>query len=365
MSSQFDPEDLELELHSRNHDGAGREHLLDVQPAKLRRDEVLDLKYSAHRVSRKDLDETNGHPGDAFSSSSTSDDERETKLERRAGSPTHSDPHRHRIPRKAKSSFARWYVLGPQYDHCLVTRHQELYNALLEARIRLQKAITVTHDIPIPDIPLRSASVLDNTIGVATSLCETLSAMEAVGINFLSFEPSKAGPVSDNPVRSSNLDRTVTSVAAVETDRHPDDLSTVTKWGNRVEASSRHSFGAREPGSLSSFLHEQEIHQATPRTLPDHMDSSDTNPGFDLHDSGFYRQILQGFIKTDRAVNSTKARRDKKHKDPTRDTRASKGRKVRYQTHERLVHFMVPSVPSNQSWHEQQIDELFLSLSKY
>lgn len=32
---EFDPEDLELELHSRNHDGAGREHLLDVQSVGL------------------------------------------------------------------------------------------------------------------------------------------------------------------------------------------------------------------------------------------------------------------------------------------------------------------------------------------
>lgn len=43
------------------------------------------------------------------------------------------------------------------------------------------------------------------------------------------------------------------------------------------------------------------------------------------------------------------------------DTKASKGRKLRYEVHEKLQNFMVP-VPLRRGWHDEQIDELFASL---
>jgi protein AATF/BFR2 len=42
------------------------------------------------------------------------------------------------------------------------------------------------------------------------------------------------------------------------------------------------------------------------------------------------------------------------------DTKASKGRKLRYTAHEKIQNFMVP-IP-RATWHEEQIDELFASL---
>ena len=47
------------------------------------------------------------------------------------------------------------------------------------------------------------------------------------------------------------------------------------------------------------------------------------------------------------------------------DTKASKGRKLRYQVHEKIQHFMVPIPVVQGGWHEEQIDDLFLSLAKY
>jgi len=43
------------------------------------------------------------------------------------------------------------------------------------------------------------------------------------------------------------------------------------------------------------------------------------------------------------------------------DTKASKGRKLRYEVHEKIKNFMVP-VLNRGTWHEEQIDELFASL---
>lgn len=43
------------------------------------------------------------------------------------------------------------------------------------------------------------------------------------------------------------------------------------------------------------------------------------------------------------------------------DTKASKGRKLGYEVHEKLQNFMVPAPPRG-GWHDEQIDELFASL---
>ena len=43
------------------------------------------------------------------------------------------------------------------------------------------------------------------------------------------------------------------------------------------------------------------------------------------------------------------------------DTKASKGRKIRYHVHEKIQNFMMP-IPNDGGWHEEQIDELFSSL---
>ena len=59
-------------------------------------------------------------------------------------------------------------------------------------------------------------------------------------------------------------------------------------------------------------------------------------------------------------VRRQKARKARRKK--TVDTRATKGRKLRYQVHEKLQNFMVPVRTSRGVWHDEQIDELFASL---
>ncbi len=86
-------------------------------------------------------------------------------------------------------------------------------------------------------------------------------------------------------------------------------------------------------------------------------------------DTDFYQQLLRDIIESRGAngeegeqewVRRQKARKAKRKK--TVDTKASKGRKLRYQVHEKLQNFMVPIPVSHGAWHEEQIDELFASL---
>lgn len=86
-------------------------------------------------------------------------------------------------------------------------------------------------------------------------------------------------------------------------------------------------------------------------------------------DTDFYQQLLRDIIESRGAngeegeqewVRRQKARKAKRKK--TVDTKASKGRKLRYQVHEKLQNFMVPIPVSHGAWHEEQVDELFASL---
>lgn len=68
---------------------------------------------------------------------------------------------------------------------------------------------------------------------------------------------------------------------------------------------------------------------------------------------------------TDRVAPSlsgpTHANLGPKVKKASLDTRASKGRKLRYTPHDKIMNFMAPFKPEG-SWHDEQVDELFGSL---
>jgi len=97
-------------------------------------------------------------------------------------------------------------------------------------------------------------------------------------------------------------------------------------------------------------------------------------------DTDFYQQLLRDVIDAKGgSVGRTDWMASQKQKKPKRhiDTKASKGRKLRfvvhfyrpfplqrhhrYEVHDKIQNFMVP-VPLAGAWHESQIDELFGSL---
>ncbi|CAG8516745.1 3568_t:CDS:2, partial [Paraglomus occultum] len=85
-------------------------------------------------------------------------------------------------------------------------------------------------------------------------------------------------------------------------------------------------------------------------------------------DTDFYQQLLRELIDS-RMVDTDDqsslglrwaALKQTKQKKKQVDTKASKGRRLRYHVHEKLQNFMVP-IPAG-TWHEEMIDELYSSL---
>ncbi|KAI9297122.1 TRAUB-domain-containing protein [Neoconidiobolus thromboides FSU 785] len=88
-------------------------------------------------------------------------------------------------------------------------------------------------------------------------------------------------------------------------------------------------------------------------------------------DSDFYQQLLKEFIDSRMIDNDNQnlselrwaALKTSKQKNKIVDTKASKGRKLRFHVHDKLQSFMVP-IPK-QKWHSEMIDELYSSLFSF
>ncbi|KAI9585659.1 protein Aatf [Glossina fuscipes] len=117
----------------------------------------------------------------------------------------------------------------------------------------------------------------------------------------------------------------------------------------------------------SQQLHNKSLHK---NENNDSMEKSEImlNPNV-YDDSDFYHQQLRELIEyktstsaslsevTKQFIELQKVRQKMKKKI---DTRASKGRKIRYLVHKKLINFMAPH--DNTSWSEESKDELFKSL---
>ncbi|KAF7356850.1 Sorting nexin-41 [Mycena venus] len=204
--------------------------------------------------------------------------------------------------------------------------------------------------------------------------------------------PRKRRRLQDDatPDYSTQLHEATNAVSALEHAYHPHLVQTLSKWSAKIQAvapaallpSNRNAFSSRNSQNLKSAV------QLIDETLLDHRkllartqvrrgkgvrvgettDAEEEEDGqvdadvFD--DTDFYQQLLRDII--DSRGNGTGAddwmtvQKQKKAKKKV-DTKASKGRKLRYEVHEKLQNFMVP-VPVPGMWHEEQIDELFSSI---
>lgn len=86
-------------------------------------------------------------------------------------------------------------------------------------------------------------------------------------------------------------------------------------------------------------------------------------------DTDFYQQLLRDVVQARGGMAGSgeqpwmAEQRDRKaRKKKVVDTKASKGRKLRYEVHTKLQNFMVPVPVGGADWHEEQIDGLFSSL---
>ncbi|KAI0819628.1 apoptosis-antagonizing transcription factor [Trametes gibbosa] len=200
------------------------------------------------------------------------------------------------------------------------------------------------------------------------------------------------------PEHSADLAALSSSASALEASCHPWLVDTLSKWSAKVQAVAPNVL---RPDNKGSFLRDgkppahagvvaviddvlradgpklldrtrkrKDRHARIGQTLPS-PDAEDTADADLFDDTDYYQQLLRDIIAArggtagDAASDAQwqAAQRDRKaRRKRTVDTKASKGRKLRYDAHAKLQNFMVPVPVVVGEWHEAQIDGLFSSL---
>ncbi|KAF8141717.1 apoptosis-antagonizing transcription factor [Boletus edulis] len=391
---------------------AARAHYFDVGPSSLRKlhDSLSDPKYDGTKTSRKlildesDDSESDSASEDAESGSQVSEVHLETRAidhetginytytttdtstERPSPAKQHSDVSstlrktREEDRKKGRAisrQIASHFVLG-------VT----LWDSLLDARIRLQRSVAAGNRLNyasnysfLSRIVSRTNQPLQTTANeqLHTPLVKMLEEARLLSDEIFDLQE----PPPRKRRRSTEDDYSVADYAgelreashvASELERayHPHLVQTLNKWSSKIQAVAP---SVLLPSNRNAFSrttqHIKPAPQLVDETLADHSKvltrtriyRGKGSRVFD--DTDFYHQLLRDIIDargsgTGSNDDWTAVQKEKKARKKV-DTKASKGRKLRYEIHEKIQNFMVP-VSTQGSWHEEQVDELFASL---
>nr|VWO94618.1 Zn(2)-C6 fungal-type domain-containing protein [Ganoderma boninense] len=294
-----------------------------------------------------------------------------------------------------------------------VSRQIALWDTLLDARIQLQKAVIAGNRIPLSDRSARYAShpaaheALENLQRVAGSLTEDLFTLqedllrinEAIEVPPRKRQRLSTGPDPDPDSSYRVMMQELSATAStLEMAYHPWLVDTLSKWSAKVQAVAP---SVLLPENRGSFMRNDKASQMGVVSLIDNVLRSDgarlldrTRKRKDKHnrigqgspapideeaeggehvdvdvfdDTDYYQQLLRDVIagrggEAGEAQWLMQQRERKANRKKTMDTKASKGRKLRYEVHAKLQNFMVPVPVVGGEWHEEQIDGLFSSL---
>lgn len=272
-----------------------------------------------------------------------------------------------------------------------VKKQRTIFDSLLNIRIKLQKALIAVNSVPAAENQDNASNDGEAMIAAETaaiSLWNNLNVLRA------SLHATRTGTKRKYSefTSSTQLEAIWDEVEADENESLPQRNSTLDFWSAKCRATtvvqSRKLHTTPIQQSLSDVLASQlsDMQRLIARTRVPRscaplqaakQQASTTNPDANDHqiydDADFYSTLLQTLIsqRSDDATSSLsalninfpmepwQAAREAKTKKAV-DTKASKGRKLRYTVHEKLQNFMAPE--DRTSWGQKQCDELFGSL---
>lgn len=279
-----------------------------------------------------------------------------------------------------------------------ISKQIALWDSLVDARIRLQKSVTAGNRLP-------QLSQHGDSEAIQGSLVKMLGQAQLLSEELFNFQETLLSSFDDIQLpprkrRRSDAESSVSEYAetfreasshfsSLQHAYHPHLIQTLNNWSSKIQAvapsvllpSNRNAFS-------KSSQHSKSAAQLVDETLADHSkvlartrvyrgknerlgvkvaiegEEGENEDPTVFDDTDFYQQLLRDVIDSrtgsgggDDWVTMQKQQKAKKKVD----TKASKGRKLRYQVHEKLQNFMV-SIPVHSGWHNEQIDELFASL---
>ncbi|KAL5633430.1 hypothetical protein ACGC1H_003800 [Rhizoctonia solani] len=401
---------------------AGRGHYLDVGASSLRkqRDTLVDPKYEGVRTTRSRLyefddeteDDTQGGStgsksqdeesgiedenlnGPKSASEDEEDQSEESGNEDESGGLEAGDPAQESPANNLTEALKKTREADKDKGRAII-QQRTLWESLLETRIRLQKSATAPNRLPHPNnlAPYVTSeqgqeavqSLLKEVLSFSDELLTLRKRLAQANEPEIEIPPTKKRKIDSEDETLEQRTREETA-AAIEMDEtyHPTCVRTLQKWSNKVAAVTPASLSARSGKSFrggevrstvelvedalgesgAKAVGRTRVRRSTgPRIgtqISSEADGAEGDPEV-FDDLDFYQALLRDVIDSRTgAGDDWMARQRTKKAKKVVDTKASKGRKLRYEVHEKLQNFMVP-VPTA-IWHEEQIDELFANL---
>ncbi|KAF2760241.1 TRAUB-domain-containing protein [Pseudovirgaria hyperparasitica] len=264
-----------------------------------------------------------------------------------------------------------------------VKTQRKTFDTLLNTRIRLQKGLIATNTATVQTKASSETPTEDMDSALKAAEVAALNLLNTLTDLLPQTTTAKAGTKRKHATTyttDTSSEHIWSSLTASETSRLPIRNAILDRWSEKTRqtttAGPRSLAGDQAIQPLSSVLASQLsdptrliVRTQTPRSCapgvtaltPDIYDDADFY-GLLLKElleqrtsdsNGAAVQVDEGLSAQYRAAREAKTRR-------VVDTRASKGRKLRYTVHEKLQNFMAPE--ERGTWSERQADELFSSL---
>ena len=253
-----------------------------------------------------------------------------------------------------------------------VEQQQGAFDRLLDSRIKLHKAVTLSNEVsPTSD---DEADVSDATAKAEAAALSLWSTIDSIRCDILTHHsstqanPAKKRKISPlTPTQTTPLSTLHDHAQTLETTALAHRQSTLNHWYARTRpasapSASRSALTSTDTTSISTVL-ETYLNTNLPKLLPTTCPSPHT-----FSDTPFYQSLLTTLIAS--RTNAASLPSSLPSSLPTRsqnpkvkknvDTKASKGRKIRYTVHEKLQNFMAPEDRS--TWTDEGRREFFGSL---
>ena len=252
-----------------------------------------------------------------------------------------------------------------------VKQQRECFDRLLDTRIKMQKALTSISQVEAPSTQDDSAqAAISKAEEAVMSLLNTIEEIKCELSN-ASLKTSADGSNKRKRHLAADedtpLDTLWSHIQSQDASAEPHRRSVLDHWSSRTRvtsaANARSNQALNPEASLTAVI---DSYVATESSKANALDG-DNNTSLQYNDDTFYQSLLRDLIASRaQSVSSelqpvlpTKLHESGSSKKSV-DTRASKGRKIRYTVHEKLQNFMAPE--DRTTWTDSARREFFGSL---
>lgn len=275
-----------------------------------------------------------------------------------------------------------------------VKQQRATFDALLNARIKLQKGLTATNRLSVTtkgsdETPSIDGEAIKSAESAALALWSTLEDLRLALADAQTQDESKKRKRPSAVSVATSTDSLWKRMTDLESDAVPHRRTVLDKWSLKVRGSTAALPNARgkllgasasSQQTISAVIDAQVASETGDRAAKRRRHSSDEGPEPVYDDTVFYQSLLRDLVEqrmssSDAITNGidtlhlqlpsrqgihpiTGMRKDKVKRDV--DTRASKGRKMRFDVHEKLQNFMAPE--DRGTWTITAREEFFASL---